>query len=91
MDVGLVFDQCHWLLFHPLAATAGQIAVQLVLEEFSHPRLTVQVLHHHQCGVLRQRFVQHGHTLHTRTDCLVCPPLVTDLVCGHVGDVVDIR
>ncbi|MNV38874.1 hypothetical protein D3C71_1304370 [compost metagenome] len=90
MDVLLVLDADQRHLLQPFHAARTQVAVQFVLEEATDLVGSVQLLHHHQRRVLRQGFRQQGRALLIRTDHLVRPPLMPDLVGGDIGDVVDL-
>ena len=90
MDIRLVLYLVQRQFFQQFAAAPAQVAIQFGLQELAHLPATVFLLHHHQCRVLGQRLGQHRCTLHVGADHLVRPPLVRDLVRGHVEHVVDV-
>ena len=90
VDVALVLNPLQGQLLDQVTAPGPEIVVQLELQKLVDLSGAVELLHGHQGGVLGQGLVQHGGALHVPADQLVRPPLMTQLVGGHIGDHVDL-
>ena len=91
-DVGLVLHQHQRWFVADFAGASAQVAVELVLEEAAHLRVSVLVLHHAQRRILGEAFGHHVRALNPSADELVSPPLMRKLMRGYeVGEVDIVR
>ncbi len=90
VNIGLVFDTHQRQFLQRLAPARAQIRVELKAQEAADLILAIGFFHHHQRRILRQGFRRHGAALLIAADHLVRPPLMGDLMRGHVIGVIDI-
>ena len=87
-NVRLVLHQHHRTFLAGLARAAAQVSVEFILQKPAHVLRTVLLLHHHQRGILGQRFRHHVGAFHPPANQLMRPPLMPQLMSGNeVGEV----
>ena len=90
MDIALIFNASKGQFFFLLKSAAHQIPIQFIGQKFLHLGFAIFLLHHHQRGILCQRFRKHRAALNSAANHLMRPPLMRRLVCRNVIRVIQI-